>query len=108
VNPWFLHCEIPKIKLRKNLEFYLLFFKNRIGSDEEDNDSDQEESQDSELETAVSRQESNHHKNESPISTESNSNGHEYVLVNRSTCDDIVQENEEKKNDDENEEIDNS
>ncbi len=60
------------------------FIRNRIGSDEEDNDSDQEENKVSELETAVSRQESNLHQNESPISTELNSNGHEYILVNRS------------------------
>jgi hypothetical protein len=60
------------------------FILNRIGSDEEDNDSDQEENKDTELETAVSRQEINHHQNENAISTEFNSNGHEYILVNRS------------------------
>lgn len=58
---------------------------NLIGSDEEDNDADQEENKDSELETAVSRQESNLAANEIPSSTELHSNGHEYVLVNRST-----------------------
>lgn len=57
----------------------------RIGSDEEDNDADQEENKDSELETAVSRQEINLAANEIPSSTELHSNGHEYVLVNRST-----------------------
>ncbi|CAF1233045.1 unnamed protein product [Adineta steineri] len=68
-----------------------------IGSDEEDCDSDQEESQHSELETAVSRQVSNLHENESPISSDSNSNGHEYVLVNRSTSDGVIHENHKQE-----------
>ena len=51
----------------------------RIGSDEEDNDSDQEESNEDELETAVSRQGSVVQANEF------NSNGHDYVIVNRLT-----------------------
>jgi hypothetical protein len=82
-----------------------VFFNSyRIGSDEEDNDSDQEENKDSELETAVSRQESNLNQNENTSSSELHSNGHEYVLVNRSTSNDVVNdiipENEEKKNED--------
>ncbi|CAF2501109.1 unnamed protein product [Rotaria sp. Silwood2] len=79
-----------------------------IGSDEEDNDADQEENTDSELETAVSRQETYYHEDESPIPTDINSNGHEYVVVNHSTSNNIVPENEEQKNDDKNEEINNS
>ncbi len=82
------------------------YFLNRVGSDEEDNDSDQEENKDSELETAVSREDSNVNKNEITSSTELNSNGHEYVLVNRSTSNETVPEHEEKKN--ENEEVANS
>lgn len=70
----------------------------RIGSDEEDNDADQEENTDSELETAVSRQGTYFDENESPVPT--NSNGHEYVLVNRSESDEKVPENDERKNDD--------
>lgn len=61
-----------------------VFFSSRIGSDEEDNDSDQEENKDSELETAVSRQETNVQSNENPVATEFHSNGHEYILVDRS------------------------
>jgi hypothetical protein len=76
----------------------IVFFSFRIGSDEEDNDSDQEENKDSELETAVSRQEINLHQNEMPISTELNSNGHVYILVNRSANNDIGPENEEIDN----------
>jgi hypothetical protein len=64
------------------------FILNRIGSDEEDNDSDQEENKDCELETAVSRQESNLYQNEC------NSNGHEYILVNRSISNGIESKNE--------------
>jgi hypothetical protein len=80
---------------------------NRIGSDEEDNDSDQEENKDSELETAVSRQEIHLNQNETTSSTELHSNGHEYVLVNRSANhDDVIPENEENKN--ENQEINDS
>ncbi|CAF1198544.1 unnamed protein product [Rotaria sp. Silwood1] len=79
-----------------------------IGSDEEDNDADQEENTDSELETAVSRQETYFHEDENPMPTNCNSNGHEYVVVNHSTSNNIVPENEEQKNDDKNEEINNS
>jgi hypothetical protein len=61
----------------------------RIASDEEDNDTDQEENKERELETAVSRQEINLHQ---PISTELNSNGHEYILINRS-----IPQNEERE-----------
>ena len=64
----------------------------RVGSDEEDNDSDQEENKDSELETAVSRQEINLPPTESTVSTELHSNGHEYVLVNPSTNAEILPE----------------
>ena len=71
--------------------FYLLC---RIGSDEEDNDSDQEENQDIDLETAVSRQDSIHR--EKSISTELNSNGHEYILVNGSINNHIVPRNEDE------------
>lgn len=67
----------------------------RIGSDEEDNDADQEENKDSELETAVSRQESNLISNEIPSSTELHSNGHEYVLVNRSASQENTSPDEE-------------
>lgn len=56
-----------------------LFLIRRIGSDEEDNDSDQEENNEDELETAVSRQGSVVQANEL------NSNGHDYVIVNRLT-----------------------
>ena len=74
-------------------------FLSRIGSDEEDNDADQEENKDSELETAVSRQESNLTSNELPSSTELHSNGHEYVLVNRSTSEEnTVAETQSNKN----------
>jgi hypothetical protein len=77
----------------------VLLILNRIGSDEEDNDSDQEENKDSELETAVSRQEINLQSNEIPSSTELHSNGHEYVLVNRSTSNDnVLPDNDEAKN----------
>ena len=65
-------------------------FSSRIGSDEEDNDSDQEENKDSELETAVSRQETNVQANENPIATELHSNGHEYILVDRSASRDAA------------------
>ena len=76
-----------------------LLIRNRIGSDEEDNDSDQEENKDSELETAVSRQEINLQSNEIPSSTELHSNGHEYVLVNRSTSNDnVLPDNNEAQN----------
>ncbi|CAF3530255.1 unnamed protein product [Rotaria socialis] len=80
-----------------------------IGSDEEDNDADQEETTDSELETAVSRQGTYFDENDSPLPTNLNSNGHEYVLVNRSESANIMPEDEEPKTeDDENEEIDTS
>jgi len=76
-----------------------IWILNRIGSDEEDNDSDQEENKDSELETAVSRQEIHLPSNEIPSSTELHSNGHEYVLVNRSTSNDnVLPENDQAKN----------
>ncbi|CAF3764721.1 unnamed protein product [Adineta steineri] len=78
-----------------------------VGSDEEDNDSDQEENKDSELETAVSRQDINLNQNETASSSELNSNGHEYVMVNRSTSNDTIDDNipevEEKKNENEDE-----
>ena len=85
-------------KLYTSLFKTVNFILRRIGSDEEDNDSDQEENKDCELETAVSRQESLLRHNESPISTESNSNGNEYVLVNRSPSDETVPENEQMDN----------
>jgi len=69
--------------------YEIFFILTRIGSDEEDNDSDQEENKDCELETAVSRQESNLYQNE-------NSNRHEYVLVNRSINNDIESKNEKE------------
>ncbi len=62
----------------------------RIGSDEEDNDADQEENQDIDLETAVSRQDS------IQLSTEFHSNGHEYILVNGSINNHIVPRNEDE------------
>ena len=71
-----------------------------MASDDEDNDSDQEESQDSEVETAVLRQESNLRRDESPISTEFHSNGHEYILVNRSINDNHTHANKEQENED--------
>ncbi|CAF2161203.1 unnamed protein product [Rotaria magnacalcarata] len=71
-----------------------------IGSDEEDNDADQEETTDSELETAVSRQGTYFDENDSPLPTNLNSNGHEYVLVNRSESANIMPEDEEPKKDD--------
>ena len=83
----------------------------RIGSDEEDNDADQEETTDSELETAVSRQGTYFDENDSPLPTNLNSNGHEYVLVNRSESANITPEDEEPRKEedaDENEEINNS
>lgn len=67
-----------------------LSFSHRIGSDEEDNDSDQEDNQDLDLETAVSRQEIALPENSSPISSEFQSNGHEYILINRSINNHIV------------------
>ncbi|CAF1431855.1 unnamed protein product [Adineta ricciae] len=63
-----------------------------VGSDEEDNESDREENQDSELETAVSRQEVVPNHNENTSSSESNSNGLGYVIVNRTRSDDTVNE----------------
>ncbi|CAF1022732.1 unnamed protein product [Rotaria sordida] len=70
-----------------------------IGSDEEDDDADQEENTDSELETAVSRQETYFNENKSLIPNNLNSNGHEYIVVNGSTNNNMMSENEEQKND---------
>ena len=73
--------------IARSIEF---FSRSRVGSDEEDNDSDHEENKASELETAVSRQESTLLPNDHSASAEVHSNGHEYVLVNRSASNDVV------------------
>ncbi|CAF4669136.1 unnamed protein product [Rotaria socialis] len=77
-----------------------------IGSDEEDNDSDREENKDSELETAVSRQDINSNQNATVSSSgELHSNGHEYIIVhhvahdqNRAVIDNAVPNDKEKTN----------
>jgi hypothetical protein len=72
------------------LEIYFInfiFIYRRI-----DNDSDQESNQDLDLETDISHPESIHR--EHPISTEFNSNGHEYILVNGSINNHIISRNE--------------
>jgi hypothetical protein len=100
-SPYSHLLSIPDWAAKAGSMYVRLSFR-RIGSDEEDNESDQEENRDSELETAVSRQETNLNQHETTSSSDSNSNGHSYVMVNRSTSNDTVDESvpdeQEKKN----------